>query len=703
MSPRRPQRPSGPFPYLDEPEYRANFVEAGLADHRCTLDRSALERLATEVINLKPLIATSGTKKTGIVITGFKSLHEVPTEHGTLYELRVKQPGLASAINQFNIRFAYDVAQSAAVPTPRVVPVTTPEGGQRAALEVAFESEKALTEHLTFIEGRLTAAEKARNYDLRADLAVSGQDERATYHVVRYRVGDQVWDTTAATAGSNRTRHRHDLFGLQPAAGLLGLPQQVLGGPAGQRWRNPADWRDRFTAQLNKYSDVDPEDIEIPVDDPEKAREALEQRRWATRAAEALQVAITDAAFVVGYVPKDGARPDFDAALASTNLRTHLRGPLDFSGSNQAMASGRKLVDGAYADTAITELEHAVLTGATPAAFLDDDPREAVVKLVRLVDRVVFPSDIPSVRRTTKLLVEPSPSQLRSEHAKTRGEIRSALLTSAVGGVELPAAAMDTPHRSLVGKGIATTGLSAAKLITAAASAEPSVGRDAARTELAHLAVPGLVNGKVLLGPYGSTGDRRAVSIKLAAARITEDGIALFVEAIDTFAEVMQRRAGREVMLRPQGTVEGRLRRVVNGVAAVIDPARPEPAHSEWFTTHWPPVQDGDSSGGAGTASDLSPSEEWEAKFKDITGLVEKAKKCLTTLDKHFEAMCSLVGPGRDMSADEREGWGDKLEELRSIVQDAGEHLRKLRFRPTVTDATTGGIDEFDFGTEQAG
>ncbi|WP_261958359.1 hypothetical protein [Streptomyces nigrescens] len=700
MSPRRPQRPSGPFPYLDDPEYRAQFVEAGLVDPRCTLDRSALERLATEAINLKSLIATSGTKRTGINVTGFKAVHEVPTEHGTLYELRVKQPGLASAINQFNIRFAYDVAQSATVPTPRVVPVKSPDGGQRAVLEVGFESEKALTEHLTFIEGRLTAAEKARNYDLKADLAVSGQDERATYHVVRYRVGDQMWDTTAATAGSNRTRHRHDLFGLQPAAGLLGLPQQVLGGPEGQRWRNPADWRDRFTAQLNKYSGVDPEDIEIPEDDPEKAKEVLEERRWAKLAADALQVAVTDAAFVIGYVPKEGTPPDFDAALASTNLRTHLRGPLDFSGTNQAMASGRKLVDRAYADTAITELEHAVLTGATPAAFLDDDPREAVVKLVRLVDRVVFPSDIPSLRRTTKVLVEPSPSLLRAKHAQTRGEIRSTLLTAAVGGVDLPAAAMDTPHQSTVRKGIDTTGLPAAELIAAAASAEPSDGRDAARTELAHIAVPGLVNGKVLLGSYGSTGDRRAVSTKLAAARITDDGITLFVEAIDTFAEVMQHRAGRMAKARPGELAEGRLRKVADGAVVTTDTAKP--ADSEWFTSHWPPVKDGDSGGGTGTPSGLSPSEEWAAKINDITGLVENAKKGVTTLDKHFEAMHALVGPGRDMSADERQGWEDELDKLGPIVESAGKHLRKLRYRPTDTEAMTGGIGEFVFGTERA-
>lgn len=697
MAPRRSPRPAGPYPYLDDAEYRVQFVEAGLADPRCTLDRSALERMATEVVNLKPLIATSGTKRTGIVVTGFKAVHEVVTEHGTLYELHVKQPGLAGAINQFNIRFAYDVAQSTAVPTPRVVAARSPGGGQQAVLEVEFESEQALTDHLTYIEGRLTAAEKARNYDLKADLAVSGQSERATYHVVRYRVGGQVWDTVAATAGSNRTRHRHDLFGLQPAVGLLGLPQQSLGGPQGQRWRSPADWRDRFTTQLNKHADVDPDDIAVPADDPVESKKVQEKRLWAKRAADAVQVAITDAALIIGYVPNDGIRPDFDAALASTNLRTHLRGPLDFTGANQAMASGRKLVDRAFADDAITELEHAVLTGATPAAHLDDDPREAVVKLVRLVDRVVFPTNIACLRRTTKVLVEPSPSLLRAKHAQTRGEIRSALLTAAVGGVDLPAAAMDTLHQKTVRKGFDTTGLPAAELITAALSTKPSDGRDAARVELGHIAVPGLVNGKVLLGSYGSTGDRRAVSTKLAAARITDDGIILFVEAIDAFAEVMQRRAGRQVTARRDELAEGRLRRVADG--AVVTSVTTKPADSEWFTTQWP-VETDDSGDNAGTASDLSPSEKWAEKLKDITGLVENAKKGANALDKHFEAMRALVGPGRDMTADERQDWQDELDNLKRIVENAGVHLRQLRYRHKDTEATTGGLDDFTFGTE---
>ncbi|MFF1408041.1 hypothetical protein [Streptomyces sp. NPDC058294] len=168
------------------------------------------------------------------------------------------------------------------------------------------------------------------------------------------------------------------------------------------------------------------------------------------------------------------------------------------------MATARKLADHAYSDDAITELQHSVLTGTTPAAELHTDPREAVAELVRLVDKVVYPSDRKALRRTTKVLVEPSPSLLREKHAKARGEIRSALLTAAVGGVDLPAAAMDNPHRTAVPKGIITIGLSVKQLIAAATDSNPSAARAAARGELGHLAVPGLVNGKVFLGPYGS-------------------------------------------------------------------------------------------------------------------------------------------------------------------------------------------------------
>ncbi|MBB4702320.1 hypothetical protein [Sphaerisporangium siamense] len=699
MSPRRPNRPTGPFPYLDEPEYRAQFVQAGLKDPRCTLDQSALERLATDITNIKPLIETSGSKNTGIVVKGFKpnAVLKVKTEHGILYQLIAKQPGLASAINQFNIRFAYDVAQAVAVATPRVVAMTAPDGRQPAQLEVEFESEQSLIDHLTFVEGRLNAAEKARKYDLKADLQVSGQSERATYHIVRYRVGDQVWDTSAATAGSNRTRHRHDLYGLLPAVGLLGLPQRIFGGPEDQRWRDPADWRDRYTAKLNEFFGVDPESIEIPADDPNKAAEAMQNRRFAEAANAAIQVATTDAAFVIGYVPADESRPDFDAALASTNLRTHLRGPLDFTGANQAMASGRKLADAAYAADAITDLEHAVLSGATPAACLHAEPREAVVALVRLVDRVVFPNNIPDLRRTTKVLVEPPPAHLTAKHVQTRAEIRSALLTAAVGGVDLPAAAMDTPHQRMVRQGIPTTGLSAADLIAAAMSADPGPIRDEARAELAHVAVPGLVNGKVLLGSYGSTGDRRTPSTKLAAARTTSDGIRLFVEAIDAFAEVLQVRAGRPAAPR-QGTPEGRLRRVVNGEVVTTET---KAADSEWFTSHWPlETSQPEPDGRPGTQSQLSPSEQWTAKLQNTVGLFKSAKRAANAIAEHFTAMVPLVGEGREMTAEDREGWQDELEALQGILGVASQQLKLLRYRPTNTDATAGDINDFPFSQD---
>ncbi|MEU9623901.1 hypothetical protein [Streptomyces sp. NPDC048155] len=694
MSPRHPDRPSGPFPYLDEPEWRARFVQAGLADPRCTLDERALARVATEIINIKPLLDTHG-RGNSMVATGFKksAVQEITTEYGTLFQLLGKQSGLAGAINQFNIRFAHDVAASTEVATPKVTPAKAENGLQPALMEAEFSSEQELVKHLTFIEGRLTAAEKARKYDLKEDLAVSGQSERATYHVVRYHVGDEVWDTVSATAGSNRTRHRHDLFGIQAPAGLLGLSQSMLGGPPGQRWRHPADWRDRYTTLLNKYAEFELEDIEIP-DDPEAAAKAREAQHWAQLAAAARQVAVTDVAIVIGFIPAAATRPDFDAALASTNLRTHLRGPLDFTDTNQSMAAARKLADHAYSDNAITDLQHSVLTGTTPAAELHVDPQQAVAELVRLVDQVVYPSDRKALRRTTKVLVEPSPSLLRDKHAKARGEIRSALLTAAVGGVDLPAAAMDNPHRTAVSKGIPTTGSSVRQLIVAAADSNPSAARAAARGELGHLAVPGLVNGKVFLGPYGSTGDRRQTSTKLAAAADTEDGVLLFIEAIDAFARVMQLRAQRPVPA--QSVPDGRLRRVDNGDFDATSTS----ADSEWFTGHWP-VSSGsdDSNDEAGTPSGPSPSEQWSERVKKTQGLVDIAKLGVTNVEEHFKAMGPLVGPDREMTSGERQGWQDQLDAMVDHVEEAGRYLRKLRNSTVDTEATSGSADTFVYGT----
>ncbi|MGW7609187.1 hypothetical protein ACWGKW_18310 [Streptomyces sp. NPDC054766] len=693
MPPRSSKRPSGPFPYLDTPEWRAKFVQAGVADARCHLDEAALKRLSTELINAKSLIKIQG-KGTEAVVVGFKDnvVHPVVTEHGTLFQLEAKQAGLAGAINQFNIRFAHDVAASAEIPTPNVQSAAAPSGTVSAAVVARFDSENELQAHLTFIEGRLASAEQQRPYDLKADLEASGQSERVTYHLIRYVVGDQSWYSVAATAGSNRTRHRHDLFGLQPAVGILGLGQSTLGGSEGMRWRNPADWRDRYTSKLNTFHDVDPHDLD-------EAEDNSDAELWVERAEKALQVAITDAAFVIGYAPAENVHADFDAALASTNLRTHLRGPLEFSDTNQAMSHGRKLADQAYADDAISSLEHAVLTGTQPAAGLASDPREAVVALVRLADRLVFPCDDAGQKRIRKALVEPSKSLLRSRHAEAREKVRCALLTVAVGGVDLPAAAMDTPAQKEVRSGLQTSDRPAAELIIVATSEQSGHEREAARTELAHLAVPGLVNGKVLLGSYGSTGDRRAVSTKLAAAKITDDGVALFVEAIDALGEVMLRRAGLPAPVRP-GAREGRLRPVADG-AVIVGGDPDKPADSPWFTGHWPEKTDtpGDDSG---TPSEPSANERWAGLLQATDLVMKRARSAVAKVEGHFANLAALVGPGREMTAEEREAWQDQLDDLAKVVGTAGQKLRSLRYRVPADSSTTthGTVDNFEFGID---
>ncbi|MEV6399231.1 hypothetical protein AB0M39_31345 [Streptomyces sp. NPDC051907] len=96
-----------------------------------------------------------------------------------------------------------------------------------------------------------------------------------------------------------------------------------------------------------------------------------------------------------------------------------------------------------------------------------------------------------------------------------------------------------------------------------------------------------------------------------------------------------------------------------------------------------------------------SDSEQWTAKLKDSSGLVENAKKAVAAVSKHCEAIRSLVGPGREMTADEREDWQDELEKVQPHPAEAGKYLRELRYWPTDTGAKASGIGDFTFGTEQ--
>ncbi|TKA04905.1 hypothetical protein [Actinacidiphila oryziradicis] len=680
----RTSRPSGPFPYLDDAEDRERFVQAGLLDERCTLDEGALRRLATELVHTDRLIQTEGKGKSAPV-TGFRTsfVEPVETEHGTLYQLRARQPGLAGAINQLNIRFTFDVVRAGNLPMPVVRSANTETGQPLAVVDVAFDSESALLKHLEFVEGRLEAAEAARPYDLRADLEAAGQSERAVYHMVRYSAGGECWYVPAATAGSNRTRHRHDLFGLAPAAGILGLGQDALDGEAGRRWRDPAAWRDAYTARLNTYNGQDPDSIGDAAG-----------REWARRAAQARRVAAVDTAFVIGFDPAGAAHPDFGAALAATNLRTHLRGPLEFSPDNQALSHGRSLVDAAYAAGDISDVQRDVLLGALPGAELESKHREMVATLVRFVDGLIYPADADGQARIRKVMVEPAPSRLGKKHAEARERVRVALLTAAIGGVDLPVPAMDTPTPKELRTGLTFSGRPVADLVADSCAAEPSEARTLARKELAHLAVPGLVQGRVLLGSYGSTGDRRTPKTKLDAAAATDSGVRLFVEAIDMLDELMVDRADGTGVVR-EGADLGRLR-TVNAHGPLPEG---EKASSTWFTTTWPDPSTLPPGVGDGLPSQASAQERWDAAVRDLSGKRGRANEGLRLLVKHMQTMEQLVGPGRGLSGAEREEFSEDLDAMEELVEEAARLLRKLKAKPPVGsgDRTSGTADDFTF------
>ncbi|MFF1518002.1 hypothetical protein [Streptomyces sp. NPDC058305] len=671
-------------------ESRERFVQAGLADERCTLDEGALRRLATEAVQLDRLVQGDGKGKDGVVV-GFRNsvVEAVATEHGTLYELRARQPGMAGAINQLNIRFSFDVLKAGNLPRPVVRSMRSGQGKPMAVVDVAFDSEAALLRHLEFVEGRLQAAEAARPYDLRADLEAAGQTERAVYHMVRYSADGEYWYVPAATAGSNRTRHRHDLFGLAPAVGILGLGQDVLDGEAGRRWRDPEAWRDVYAARLNAYAEQDPDSLDDPV--------AAEWARWAVQAR---QVRAVDAAFVIGFDPAGADHPDFGAALAATNLRTHLRGPLDFSQDNQALSHGRSLVDAAYAAGDIGDKERDVLTGAIPGVELAGVGRETVAALVRLVDRLVYPADEVGQARIRKVLVEPAPSRLGKKHAEARERTRAALLTAAIGGVDLPMPAMAVPTPKELRAGISFSGRPVADLVEDASAADPSEARTLARKELAHLAVPGLVQGRVLLGSYGSTVDRRTPRTKLDAAAATESGVRLFVEAIDMLDELMVDRADGSGAVREEAEL-GRLR-TVNAQGPVLDG---EKASSAWFTTTFPDPATVPAGTEGGLPSQASVQERWDSAVRTLAGKRGRAQEGVRLLAKHVEMMAEITGPGRSLSDDEREEFKDELEDLIDRAEGVALLLRKLKEKPAVAsgDRASGTVDDFRFPLPQAG
>jgi hypothetical protein len=131
-----------------------------------------------------------GTK---MEVFGFRdeALEEIETAYGVLWQLRgFKQPGLGGAISQFNVRHAFEVAADPTVRPGHVRAVDDENGEPLAMLEVVFDTNVLLAQHLDFVTKRLASAEQTRPYDLKADLSATGQSEPAAYHAIRYVVGD---------------------------------------------------------------------------------------------------------------------------------------------------------------------------------------------------------------------------------------------------------------------------------------------------------------------------------------------------------------------------------------------------------------------------------------------------------------------------------------------------------------------------------
>ncbi|HEY3514588.1 MAG TPA: hypothetical protein VGL36_35740 [Kribbella sp.] len=665
MSPRKPAAlPQGPFPYLDTLEWRERFIQAGRADERCNLPDAALRRFSLEVLDIKSLLKTRG-RGPNMEIFGFRdeAVEEIETSpYGTLFQLRVpKQPGLGGAINEFNVRHAFEVAADPTVVPGRVRSLDTAAGAPLAMLEAQFDSWEALTAHLDFVTKRLVSAEQTRPYDLKADLEATGQSEAAVYHALHYIVGDDQWVVPAATAGSNRTKNRAELFGLSAAAGIIGLNQSVLGGVSGKRWTDPVHWRDAYTAKLNAGWYYEPDD-----DDPDS-----DMALWHDRANAAYNIATVPARLVIGYRPASATKRNFDAALSATNLRTHLRGPLDFSAENQAMSNGRSLVDEWYAEGDLTDLEYGVLTGQRPAAELAATPREAVVELVRLVDRIAYPqeAEIEARKRIRRILVEPFPSQLGVKHARTREQMRVALLTQAIGGVDLQESAMDTPPRKQLRQGVDDLAIPLDLLIKTATSDSLPGWKDA-RDCLGHLAVPGLVNGRVLLGPHGSTGDRRTPAKKLAALKSNLHGVNLLIEGIDALADVIAIRAGLAPS-RPAWIDPGRVRRVGTSDET--------PASAAWLHENWPTVDDPGDSGDSSVDVDATDEEKWAALYGALPGMVKSSNEKIKGLLDHVTEMATYVADGRGLLAAERAELWEEIANIGETSDAAVKIVRKLK------------------------
>jgi hypothetical protein len=175
------------------------------------------------------------------------------------------------------------------------------------------------------------------------------------------------------------------------------------------------------------------------------------------------------------------------------------------------------------------------------------------------------------------------------------------------------------------------------------------------------------VNGRVLLGPYGSTGDRRTPSTKIAAIKSNLHGVKLLVEAVGALADVVAVWAGLPPS-RPASIEPDSVRRVGTG--------EKEPATAAWLYETWQAVEEQEDST---VEVDATDEERWNQLYGELPGMVKSTTEKVQSLLDHATQMQTYVDQGRGLRTDERNELREDIDGIGDLADAVGKIVRRLK------------------------
>ncbi|MFE4634081.1 hypothetical protein ACFRJ1_11960 [Streptomyces sp. NPDC056773] len=314
---------------------------------------------------------------------------------------------------------------------PRVAPLVrvTEDGREKvfAAVETVADSRESLIENLDNAATVLTKKDGHRTFNLQEDLILNGQKEPGLYIAQHVRIQEEAlqdregnplhpqthWQWMAVR-GNNRTKQRHEIFGVTSAEVVTGVSVRNIGGEGEQIIFDANEWLSRLSGLLNEeYAKADAHELELEA---------------TSRAFRAKRVAVVEAHLVIGC-----ATPRRLYRIAQTsNRHDHVHPPLEFTPNDRGRALGRSVIGFYAAQGVLDENTAEVLSGTAPVTELPEGADiESISELrdlrsMRLLGEL-FPQDRRKQLLIRRALSESPPSQLNAAEVNRRARAWSAM------------------------------------------------------------------------------------------------------------------------------------------------------------------------------------------------------------------------------------------------------------------------------------